>query len=173
MFSNVKNIAIAISLSLILGFCSGFYTSGQFAKASQLEAVTEIQHQSTLEIEKSLTTSLDVEKKVTASNTSVSALRKQAQAHLKESKDDKPSQNHCNANDAFLDPDIVFLLNSARIGVVGATSGSDGESKATSGIGIPAFIDNDLEVVGMYHELAERHNALVDWVSEEVEKRTK
>lgn len=48
---------------------------------------------------------------------------------------------------------------------------SDAASQAPSGVGIPALIDNDLDIVKLYHELAERHNALVDDVEKELARR--
>lgn len=73
------------------------------------------------------------------------------------------------------DVGTVRLLNDARAGQAGAavdpTAGSDAASQAPSGVGIPALIDNDLEIVKQYHELAERHDALVDSVEQELKRR--
>jgi hypothetical protein len=69
---------------------------------------------------------------------------------------------------AVLDGRTVRLLNDARTNRPGAQDGSaapsaDEEGRATAVTGTD-FALNDLEVVRLYHELAARHNGLVDWV---------
>lgn len=74
---------------------------------------------------------------------------------------------------SVLDRRTVGLLNDARAGLApapgGAPAGTDAEGEATAStptaITGRIFADNDLEVVRLYHELATRHNGLVDWVN--------
>lgn len=66
----------------------------------------------------------------------------------------------------------IRLLNAARANVPAAdpTSDDDGEGRTTSTIGIEAFVANDLEIILKYHELAARHNALVDYINNKDKK---
>lgn len=69
--------------------------------------------------------------------------------------------------DAVLDGRTVRLLNEARANTElensDASAWADEEGRATSITGADLAL-NDLEVVRMYHELAERHSGLVDLV---------
>jgi hypothetical protein len=38
---------------------------------------------------------------------------------------------------------------------------------------VKEFVDNDLEIVGDYHELATYHDALVDWVLQILDQQAK
>lgn len=77
---------------------------------------------------------------------------------------------------SVLDRLTVRVLNDARTNTDaapaeagGASPGADAEGEATANapttITGSDFADNDLEVVRLYHELATRHNGLVDWVN--------
>ncbi len=77
---------------------------------------------------------------------------------------------------SVLDRLTVRVLNDARTNTdaapaeAGGTSpGADAEGEASANASTTItgadFADNDLEVVRLYHELATRHNGLVDWVN--------
>lgn len=77
---------------------------------------------------------------------------------------------------SVLDRLTVRVLNDARTNTDaapaeagGTSTGADAEGEATANapttITGSDFADNDLEVVRLYHELATRHNGLVDWVN--------
>lgn len=76
---------------------------------------------------------------------------------------------------SVLDVGTVRLLNEARLNAQpgdapgGPTPGTDAQSEAAAAAPTPItgriFADNDLQVVGLYHELAARHDGLVDWVN--------
>lgn len=75
---------------------------------------------------------------------------------------------------SVLDRLTVRVLNDARTNAApaeagGTSPGADAEGEATANapttITGADFADNDLEVVRLYHELATRHNGLVDWVN--------
>lgn len=169
---NLKNMVIAIFVSLAIGFCAGWYVDQQFVKADQLEAATEAQIQTTTEVKESLETSLDVEEKVAASDKQVSKIRSQVAAHLKKEVTNEQSKEGCNSNEPVIDGRTVFLLNSARSGIgIDTTGDGDGEVKTAAPVGLSELIDNDLEVVQLYRELSQRHDSLVDWVKAEVEQR--
>ena len=75
---------------------------------------------------------------------------------------------------SVLDRLTVRVLNDARADAAptearGTSPGADAEGEASTDapttITGADFADNDLEVVRLYHELATRHNGLVDWVN--------
>lgn len=73
-----------------------------------------------------------------------------------------------------LDGHTVCLLNAARAGdAAGAPCGSDAKSAAPSGVDVGTLIDSDADIAGRYNELATRHNALVDWVNEQLARQAK
>lgn len=75
---------------------------------------------------------------------------------------------------SVLDRLTVRVLNDARTNAAhaeagGTSAGADAEGEASADapttITGADFAGNDLEVVRLYHELATRHNGLVDWVN--------
>jgi hypothetical protein len=75
---------------------------------------------------------------------------------------------------SVLDAFTVGVLNDARRNAPGPTPGgaapgadAEGQAAASAPTNITGrlFADNDLEVVRLYHELATRHDGLVDWVN--------
>lgn len=174
MITQARNIALAISLALAVGYAAGFYAKGRFVKADQFESVTEARHESAQNIQQSLETSLATEQKVTDSTQQVVAIRKTVAARVQP----KPQETSNEANlrpvcpSSGLDVGTVWLLNSARDGSTPDPAGLvDGASQAPSGIGLPELLDNDLEVVQLYRELAVRHDALVDYVESIIHKQ--
>lgn len=75
-------------------------------------------------------------------------------------------------SDYRFDVGTVRLLNAARTGTaVDAAGGSDEASRAASDVGIAKFVDNDLDVVQLYRDLAARHDALVDSVEQHLKEQ--
>lgn len=167
MLSNIKNIVFAASVALAAGYIAGYYAKGQFVKADQLESVTEARHESAQNIQQSLETSLVTEQKVTDSTQQVAVIRKAVAARVQPKVRETTNEANLRLScpDSGLDVGTVRLLNSARAGAAfDPASLGDGASQAPSGIGLPELLDNDLEVVQLYRELAVRHDALVDYV---------
>lgn len=73
------------------------------------------------------------------------------------------------------DVGTVRVLDAARadLPASAAATGSDAEGRAPSSVGIPAFVSNDLEIVRQYHDLAKRHNALVDYIEQKQKEQQK
>jgi len=178
--ANLKNIALATAVALTVGFFTGFYVKDKFVKADQIDAAVEARSQSADNIQQSLEQSVATEKKVAASNHQVSEIRKEVQKRIKhtyypakqETENEVTTEEGKCADSWRLDVGTVRMLNSARTGTdFDPTSISNAESEAPSDIGAAEFIDNDLEVVGLYRELATRHDELVDWVNEKIIKK--
>lgn len=179
MFSldSLKNTAIAGALAFSIGLAFGYYVKSQFVKADQFSAVTEAQHQTAKDIEHSLEIDSAVETKVTALTSNVESARKAVSIRLTQPTGDaKEAQNETTPQsrscDWSLDLGTVSLLNSARAGTpVDSAFLGDATSKIPSGIEFADFADNDLQVVELYHELAARHDALVDYVESKIKQQ--
>lgn len=162
---NIKTLALAIAASLTVGFCTGYTTKGKFVKADQLESVIEARHQTAHAVQQSLDISSAVEKQITDSTSQSVVIRKKVAAIIKPQEPINEAHLRVDCSGIDIDVGVVQLLNAARAGTdPGATSYGNAEGKASSGLTLPELLDNDLEVVGLYHELSARHNALVDYV---------
>lgn len=172
MFSSYRNIVLAVALALGVGFSVGFYTKGRFVKADQLEVVTEAQHQTAVDIQESLKTSLAVEQKVTTSDQQMTTIRKEVARRTQPKETTNEANLHAPVCDWRLDVGTVRLLNAARDGsALDTASLVDGAGKAPSEVGLPDLLDNDLEVVQLYRELAVRHDSLVDYVESKLKEQ--
>lgn len=170
MLTNIKNIALAVSIALTVGYCTGYYTKSQFVKADQFESVVEARHQTAKDIQQSLEQSSAVEKQITDYTNNITNIRKVVTARTKESSNDANLRIAC--PDSLFDVGTVRLLNSARSNTaIDATAINNVESEGASGLTLPELLENDLEIVSLYHELAARHNALVDYVTEQIQKQ--
>ena len=174
MISQARNIALAISVALLVGYTAGYYAKGQFVKADQYEAVTEARSETAVDIQESLKQSTATEQEVTASTKQVVAIRKTVAARVQPKTQEASHEANLRTvcPDSGIDVGTVRLLNSARDGsALDTASLVDGASKAASGIGLPELLDNDLEVVQLYRELAIRHDALVDFVESKLQQQ--
>ncbi len=176
-----KAIATTLAVAIVaaaLGFSAGYGVKGQAVKANQFDAVVSAQKQTRTNVQQSLEKSAAIEVKTTASTQQVQTIRKAVAKRFEEKKphvhevapaagspavgDQAESWPACTWT---LDVGTVGLLNAARTGAdPGSASGSDAESQAPSGIGPEELIDNDLQVVEQYRDLAIRHDDLVDYV---------
>lgn len=176
--ADIEGILVSVFLSLIIGFGAGYYTESKFTKAAEVKAVVTAQKQSAIGEEKSLTVDSSINSVIAASSDAITTDRSRIASHLKtkstatlpkentsESHFKLTAQQSCADTGWTLDNYTVGLLNSARNSSIAyAPTGSDAAGKASSGISAAQFIDNDLQVVEQYKELATRHNALVDYV---------
>ena len=177
----IKEIIIACAATGMLCFGAGYYTKTQFDQADQFKAVTQTRQTDAKNVQQSVATSASVEASVTALTNNIHRIQNQIATRLKPKEIQNASAQaptvHSNAisdhdaavaggNGCTLDVGTVGLLNAARTGSTSDAAAIDNDqSQAPSGIDLAAIIDNDLEVVGLYHELATRHDALVDYVT--------
>jgi hypothetical protein len=172
-----QTLALAICVALVIGFAAGYDAKGKFVKADQFDAVASAQEQTRTNVQQSLEKSAAIEDRATASSTQVTAIRKTVAKRFEEQRahaEDRAPQVAAPGDSESvsgpvctwtLDVGTVGLLNAARTGAnPSAASGSDAEGQASSGLGAEDLIDNDLQVVEQYRDLATRHDALVDFV---------
>lgn len=174
---NLKNLLLTALLGLAAGFCSGYYTKAKFQEADRVQVAEQVISQAAKDIVIAQEINEAIVKTVTKTVANSSEIRKAAAKHLAQSQpiEEKAiaEQTPQNAGtwiktcpDRTLDIFTVGLLNDARTNApFGSSSGGYAESQTTSGVTFADFVDNDLEVVQQYHELATRHDALVDYVS--------
>ncbi|MCL2874794.1 MAG: hypothetical protein FWF12_00570 [Betaproteobacteria bacterium] len=173
---SIKNLAVVAAAALAVGFTVGYATKGKFVKADQLETIVGARSETAADIRESLKVSVATEQEVTNSNQRVTDIRKAVAARVQPQPQPQEMPNEAQlrlaCRDDGIDIGTVRLLNSARSGFpISPASFGDGASEAPSGIGLPELLDNDLEIVQLYHELAIRHDALVDYVEQLIERQ--
>lgn len=173
-FFNFKNYALTSILAIVVGFTCGYFVKGEFVKAENFDAAAKAQSQATIDIQQSLNESLAIEKKAAASSRKIDSARAIASQHFLEIESRDAQVLHSVSTDCrpVLDVGTVRLLNDAREGAASDPAiFSDGASQAPSDVGQAELIDNDLQVIGLYHELAIKHDALVDYVESLINKQ--
>ncbi len=177
-------------ISILMGFGSGFYFKSKLDTAAQARAEVKVVKQSAQNVQQSMREDTKLESSVTSENRSISNDRALEAKHLAEQVNSNSERGGNvkngiskafslkmggNCADGWTMDNYTFgLLNSARADAAYSPSDSgDAESTTTSGVTEAQFIDNDLEIVGMYNDLAKRHNALVDYVQELMKTQTK
>lgn len=173
MLSEIRNAAIALLIGLIVGV----YVGGKLRDADQVSAAAEAQRQTAKGIAQSIEKSNAVDVAIDKSNHNVETVRKMVsnrithqETHNETASTEAPrSADRCEWR---LDVGTVRLLDSAREGTEPDAAGlGDAESKAPSQVGAAEFVDNDLQIVELYHELAKRHDALVEYVQSLLNKQ--
>lgn len=173
-FSNLQNIVVSIAVALVVGFGGGYYTKAQFFKAGQTDALVEARKVTAEDIVVAHKTDIKVEAKVETVKQEVSTVRKAlaARAQTQEIKNEVATQGKPAVCVWTLDVGSLSLLNSARTGIpTDASLLGDAAGKAPSGVTTAEVLDSDAEIAGLYRELAERHNALVDYEEEQLRRQ--
>lgn len=175
---------LAIAVFAAASFGAGFYTKAKFDKAAQVV----VAEQRVEDVQKSAVearmTDREIDKATGSINDRNEEIKKEikrapiivyrqpapavAQAHLVIPPSLAPTAvveptTQLACPEPLLSADAVRLLNRARLDQDPAV-GSNAAIEPTADVGLPELVDNDLEVVKRYHLLAKRHDALVDWV---------
>lgn len=172
----IRNALIVAIAASVIGFGAGYATKAKFDKADALTKMVEVRHEDAATVQQSVQASASIEKQAGAATQNVETIRQQVAQRLRQPpiKDEhhEDATQECPA--WTLDVGTVRLLDAARAGTPPDPSGlGDDESKAPSAVGAAAFIDNDLQVIELYHDLATRHDALVDYVESIINKQAK
>lgn len=178
-FAAAKTAIIVGSIAVTVGFGGGYYTKTKFMAASETHELKKEAHESAGNILESHSKSAGIESKVAAGNTAANSIKSAAAQRVikQERAREEFAKEHARQTDKLdpasdavcppfvLDVGTVRLLNAARQGsAVESAGGSNEALNAPSSVGVSKLIDNDLEVVKLYNELATRHDALVDAV---------
>lgn len=177
---------------MALCFTLGYAVATSNQKDKQIEAATLTQADSNQEVLASQAKSIAIEDKVAASTQKIEAIKDEAVRRV-EANEPKvitktvtvykcPGENHVsNANDGdpmpavsietsrpwYFSNGVVRLLNAARANDTDSTaSSSDASDQTASDVTVGKLVENDLEVVGLYHEQSERFKALQDYVKD-------
>lgn len=172
--SEIKNIIVAVALAVIVGFGLGFYVKAKFAEADQVDRVIESRHETAQNIQTSAAASQKLDEKVAKSDGAVQQIRTIIKTRIVKEKANETIQMDRQISCGALDVGTVRLLNAARTGAaVDSAAVGDEASQTPSGIAVPELLDNDLEVVQLYRELAAEHDTLVDYVESLMKKQAK
>jgi hypothetical protein len=172
MNTTIGGILVTAACALGVGYAAGRYEGAVDLRRIELHAARQIAAEASKQAAESTQRSIQLDARIDSSNTRSGQIKAQVRERLSQ-----PVQaSHdatCDLSDARLDRGTVGLLNAARADLpAAAASGvSDEEGAAASSTSVADLIDNDLDVVRLYHELAQRHNELVDFISDEMKKR--
>ncbi len=187
----MRNLLIALLTGLLVGTSLGYYVKGRFVKADRVEHIVETRKTDVRSVVAMQKSEKVLQAKVESTRTNIDNIRKEVKRHethvrvpAKRSKANgtvdagqvpESSGSNSSTSDGcqrVLNDRTVGLLNAARADKpVDPASWLDGEGEAPSLVTDEDFIDNDLEIVGMYHDLSKRHDTLVDWVSDLIAKQ--
>jgi hypothetical protein len=181
MIEQAKTLIIAVLATALIfgsaGFASGWYFKGKSIAASELKEVITARRVDAKEAERSVIVSAIVDSAVEKSFSNIEQIKRKARKHDPvtpevcsiapiSSSDERPVLG----GDPNLDPDTVRLLNAAREDRPVDPAGGLDAKESQAPVSVSEFVDNDLEVVRLYHDLATRHDALVNWVADLVKR---
>ena len=168
---------LLVAVSIFFGGAS--WQAKRDARAHAIEVQTQLNDYRQA-VAKEVQQSQDKNKALTAalkeSKTQQESLKSAAMDRLFEQLARKNDEQACvDIRDFRFDVGTVRLLDAARANMPASApaTGSDAASRAPSSVGVPTFVANDLEVVRLYHELATRHNALVDYLEQKQKEQSK
>lgn len=175
--------------ALAVVFTIGYSIGSDHEKAKQIDGLTQAQADSNREVTKSQKESIAIESRVSESTQLIEEVKKQAVERVKANEpkvitkivtkyvgvpDDSSTNGNINSESTVettlpwtFGNGTIRLLNTARSNdTTSTTDGDDASDQTASSVKVSDLVDNDLEVVGLYHELAERHKGLQQYLSE-------
>lgn len=172
--SDAKNLLIAAFVSLLIGFAAGFITKGKFVKADQVTAIVEVRKDDAKAITTNLASDVATLNAEQKNNSKAQRITRAISVTVPTGGLRAPSNETACPSNPLLSVGLVRLLNDARSGsVVESAERADAAEQTASDVTVSDFAENDVEVTRLYHELAGRHDKLVDWVEAEILKQQK
>jgi hypothetical protein len=162
---------LSILLASAIGFGAGYGAKGKMLAAAEVTQGRKTIAAGADSIVASVVASNKLEAKVSTSNFNMNEIKAAIDQHgITLSQNPQEIHNGIQDCGSFtLDSGTVSLLNAARQGgTLGSVSGGNEALDAASTVTISKFVDNDLDVVKLYHELAARHDQLVDEVEQKL-----
>lgn len=178
---------------MALCFTLGYAVATGNQKDKQIEVATLTQADSNKEVLASQAESIAIEDRVAASTQKIEAVKDEAVRRVEANEPKVITKtvtvykcpgdtNDSSTNDSdrttvvglsetyspwTFDSRTVRLLNAARANDTDSTaSSSDASDQTASDVTVGKLVENDLEVVGLYHEQSERFKALQDYVKD-------
>lgn len=172
-FSKAAVIVVLTVIALLAGIYTGWTINSKLTQASHDKALSvalQAQRSELLkDLKKAEAINADLRTKSEAITALSADLKTQVTQSLKAQRKTNEELGHC----LDLNARTASLLNSARANVRPSDTSGPGDAKEQTLAPISAeeFLENDLEIVRLYHELAANHDALVDWLEQEMKKR--
>ena len=173
---SIRNTLIALVVGIVIGAGAGLYFKGKVDDAAQVKSLVQQRKEDVHAVDQTRKAEELLQQKLQGASEQIANMRRAIQRHRHDlaqgqTQDD---QNPTDCANPVLSVGTVRMLNAARANEPFDTDAlGNAESKAPSEVEVADIIDSDIEVVGMYHDLAERHNALVDWVEQEIQKHNR
>lgn len=166
----MRNVLLAALVSLLLGTGIGYYIKAKFVAAAQKTALVELRKVDAKSVQDSTRREGKLQDRLDTTRRNAQIIQKESDPHVY-----RNPKVTCDAveagGDLFLGIRDVRLLNAARENrTADPATWRDAEVKAPSDITVAGFVQNDLQVVEQYHDLAQRHDELVDYVNALVER---
>lgn len=186
--SSIQNYLIVGAVALAVGFGGGWLERGVHTKAKEVKVLKKELKDSANNIVQSHNISQKIETQIDQGRAASASIKSAVADRLIQQKEreheafskqvarqlDKQDGSLPVCPDPRLDVGTVRLLNAARQGTAVDTTGSgDAALQAPTSVGIEKLIANDLDIVKMYHELATRHDELVDAVEQKLKDQAK
>jgi hypothetical protein len=183
----IKNTIIAGSVCLIVGYMGGWFTANNVYKGrvarQAIAQLNETRKDDAHAVADSQAKSDAVEDRVADIEVFQEKVQTEAQRHVEKSVPTRVAPFRVEGQGLSapyqyesLTYGLVCVLNAARDNREAncPAPGSDAASRTVTEATFAVFVANDLKVVEMYHELAFRHDSLVDYVlGLQAEQRTR
>lgn len=166
----LKWIVSGVLPAFLIGVWFGWYEHGLYQDGKTVENLIDVQSETANNIVNSQKTNNVLEERSRQLNTEAIETKKKVAASLDKVKND---EKNCTIDDVFIDADTVRMLNSQRMSGQSVTGPSgerdaEGETIASAPVSLRLFIDTDIDTVRQCKDLGNNHNALVDWVNDNV-----
>ena len=177
--------AFKLPILMAAAFASGVYVTHKWEKgrheAVVIKALAEQAEQLNHDVLASVTKSAEISTEIQKTDAAVDKIKAEVKPRIiyitrpakAESGEVHVETQPEPAGIPYLDQRTVRMLNSARgeTPAANAASVSNGEEQAPSATSVEALIQSDLDITKMYQSLAQRHDALVDYVLDEMKRR--
>lgn len=177
---------LALILTACVAFSTGFYTKGRFVEADRVQGFVEAQKEVVNDVFEAAKTSDRIEEKndqtekrtekaksvvrkapVVVLEPAVCPERESAEVPADEQRTGGTASDD---RGVYLSRAAVSVLDAARQDIDLDPAAISGEEiRTASDVTVDEFVQNDLEVVRMYHDLATRHDELVDFVFSKIQ----
>jgi len=176
--SRIAGWLIAVGVAFAIGCYVGYDFRDDRVQAAQNEELQQVAVQINQDVVKSAEAEVSLVSETTEIAKNIDAIKTLAvkRVKAKENSRELPTLETVVVRPvepvAFVDVGTVWLLDAARRNEpLHSASISDEAAAEASDVTLSEFVENDLEVVKLYHQLASEHRALIEAVKSEMRKR--